>query len=60
MISLVVASERERAQTTHVAMHVWCCRTTTLYESDDQNILERITVDGESPVGEVIISIVES
>lgn len=60
MISLVVASERETAQTYDVAMRHRGCRTTTLYKSIEKNILERITIEGDSPVLEVRVSIVVS
>ena len=50
MIPLVVASERGRAQTTVVAMQLWGCRTTLWQEACERNVLERTTIDGESPV----------
>ena len=60
MISQVVASERERAQTGHVAMHVRCCRTTTLHDDRDPMHLESCTGEGDSPVGEAEVGIVVS
>ena len=40
MIPLVVASERGRAQTAYVAMHIRGSRTTSWYPDDEQNGLE--------------------
>ena len=60
MISQVVASERERAQTVHVATHERCCRTTTLHVRDDRKSLEKDIGEGENPVREVSSGIVES
>ena len=53
MIPLVVASERGRAQTVVVAMQQRGSRTTVWYSDHEQNVLERTTVDGDSPVREV-------
>ena len=60
MIPPVVASDRGRAQTGHVATHVRCCRTTLLYDEDERNVLERTAEAGESPLCEVGVGIVES
>ena len=50
MIPLVVASERGTAQTSGVARRGWGCRTATLYANREQNTLENVTIDGDSPV----------
>ena len=60
MIPLVVASERGRAQTICVAMHVWGCRTTLWYRSREWNVLERTTIGGDSPVHEATTGLVVS
>ena len=52
MISPVVASEREIAQTCGVAMRRGGCRTTLSYSDCEENILESIIIEGESPVSE--------
>ena len=52
MIPLVVASERGRAQTMIVAMQPWGCRTTLWQDACEKNVLERTTIEGESPVSE--------
>ena len=52
MISLVVASERERAQTLHLAIHVRGCRTALSYDTSEQKSLESLTIAGDSPVSE--------
>ena len=53
MIPLVVASERGRAQTLYVAMHIGGCRTTAWYSDHEQNVLESSTKEDESSVREV-------
>ena len=50
MIPLVVASERGRAQTMTVAMQPWGCRTTLWQDACERNVLERTTIEGDSPV----------
>ena len=52
MIPLVVASERGRAQTMIVATQPWGCRTTLWHDACEKNVLERTTIEGESPVFE--------
>ena len=52
MIPPVVASERGRAQTGGVAMRLRGCRTTQSYSDCEENILESIIIEGESPVSE--------
>ena len=52
MIPLVVASERGTAQTVDVARRQRGCRTATLYANREQNTLENVTIDGDSPVCE--------
>ena len=52
MIPPVVASERGRAQTVHVAMHVRGCRTTPWTPDRERNGLERPAIAGESPLRE--------
>ena len=52
MIPPVVASERGTAQTSGVARRGWGCRTATLYANREQNTLENVTIDGDSPVCE--------
>ena len=53
MIPPVVASDRGRAQTVCVAMHMRGCRTALWYADHERNVLESPTVAGESPVLEV-------
>ena len=60
MIPLVVASERGLAQTYVVYLLHRGCRSTLLYKSIERHILERITIQGDSPVLEVRFSIVLS
>ena len=50
MIPLVVASERGRAQTMIVATQPWGCRTTLWQDACERNVLERTTIEGDSPV----------
>ena len=52
MIPLVVASERGTAQTHDVAMRRGGCRITLSYSDCEENVLERTTVAGDSPVSE--------
>ena len=52
MISLVVASEQEIAQTCGVAMRRGGCRTTLSYSDCEENILESIIIEGDNPVSE--------
>ena len=60
MIPLVVASERGRAQTIVVATQLWGCRTTLWHDACEKNVLERTTIDGDSPVFEASRSLVVS
>ena len=60
MIPLVVASERGRAQTAYVAMHIRGSRTTSWYPDDEQNGLESPTIVGDSPVREMVRGLVGS
>ena len=60
MIPLVVASERGTAQTVDVARRQRGCRTATLYANREQNTLENVTIDGDSPVCEAKCSIAVS
>ena len=60
MIPLVVASERGRAQTMIVATQPWGCRTTLWHDACERNVLERTTIDGDSPVCEAKCSIAVS
>ena len=60
MIPLVVASERGRAQTVTVATQLRGSRIAILYACSEQNLLERRTVDGESPVCEANCNIAVS
>ena len=53
MIPPVVASDRGRAQTVCVAMHMRGCRTTLWYSDHEQNVLESSTIEDESSVREV-------
>ena len=50
MIPSVVASERGRAQTSHVAMHVGGSRTTLWYTDREKNVLESSIREGDNPV----------
>ena len=52
MIPLVVASERGTAQTYDVAMRHRGCRTTLSYLCGEKKFLERISIEGDSPVFE--------
>ena len=52
MIPPVVASERGRAQTVHVAMHGRGSRTTPWYLNREENVLESSVIEGDSPVTE--------
>ena len=52
MIPPVVASDRGIAQTSVVATHRWGCRTALSYSDCEENILESIIIEGESPVSE--------
>ena len=52
MISPVVASEREIAQTCGVAMRRGGCRTTLSYLDCEKNVLERTIIEGDNPVFE--------
>ena len=60
MIPLVVASERGRAQTMIVATQPWGCRTTLWHDACERNVLERTTIEGDSPVLEARWSLVVS
>ena len=60
MIPLVVASERGTAQTVTVATQPRGSRTATLYACSEQNLLERRTTEGESPVFETRFGIAVS
>ena len=60
MIPLVVASERGRVQTMVVATQPWGCRTTLWQDACEKNVLERTTIDGDSPVFEASRSLVVS
>ena len=50
MIPPVVASDRGRAQTVHVAMHVRGCRTTLRHVYGERNVLESSIGEGDNPV----------
>ena len=52
MIPPVVASDRGRAQTGVVAMHIWGCRTTLWYLNVEWNVLESSIIEGDNPVHE--------
>ena len=52
MIPPVVASDRGRAQTGHVAMHGRGSRTTLWYPECEERDLESSVREGESPVPE--------
>ena len=60
MIPPVVASERGRAQTEGVAMHLRGCRTTSWYADSEKNVLESSTIAGDSPVIEAECGLVAS
>ena len=60
MIPPVVASERGTAQTSGVARRGWGCRTATLYANREQNTLENVTIDGDSPVCEATLYLLGS
>ena len=53
MIPSVVASERGRAQTWCVAPHTGGSRTTLWHVDHERNILESMSIEGDSPVREV-------
>ena len=52
MIPPVVASDRGRAQTRYVAMHIWGCRTTPWYSNVEWKLLESSTIEDDSSVHE--------
>ena len=52
MIPPVVASDRGRAQTSCVAMHMRGSRTTLWYSNREENVLESSIREGENPVTE--------
>ena len=52
MIPQVVASERGRAQTSHVARHGWGCRTATLHRAGEWKPLEKGPIEGDRPLHE--------
>ena len=52
MIPPVVASDRGRAQTAVVAMHLRGCRTTLWYPDVEWNDLESSITEGDNPVHE--------
>ena len=52
MIPSVVASERGRAQTVCVAMHMRGSRTTLWYVDREKNVLESSIKEGDNPVFE--------
>ena len=52
MIPPVVASDRGRAQTACVAMHIRGSRTTLWYSNCEENVLESSIIEGENPVTE--------
>ena len=52
MIPPVVASERGRAQTCHVAMHDRGCRTTLWHANVEWKHLESCIIEGDNPVHE--------
>ena len=53
MIPPVVASERGRAQTVCVAMHMRGSRTTLWHADHEKNVLESPIIEGDNPVFEV-------
>ena len=60
MIPPVVASERGRAQTGHVATHGRGCRTALSYGNCEQNLLERRIIEGDNPVSEASVVVAVS
>ena len=54
MIPLVVASERGRAQTMHVARHVWGSKAARSHVRGEQNGLESPAAAGASPLRELL------
>ena len=60
MIPPVVASDRGRAQTVGVAMHLRGSRSTLWPPDREWNVLESSTVDGDSPVHEARRGLVSS
>ena len=50
MIPQVVASERGKAQTIYVAMHMWGYRTAIFELKKNWNILEKVIIEGDNPV----------
>ena len=60
MIPLVVASDRGRAQTACVAMHIRGSRTTPWYTDHEKNLLESRSTEGDRPVIEVRCDLVVS
>ena len=60
MIPPVVASERGRAQTACVAMHMRGSRTTPWYALSEENVLESPDIEGEIPVSEALCGLVVS
>ena len=52
MIPPVVASDRGRAQTGCVAMHIRGCRTTLWYLNVEWKVLESSIIEGDNPVHE--------
>ena len=60
MIPPVVASDRGRAQTECVAMHIRGCRTTIWYTNCEKNVLESSIIEGENPVFEARCGLVVS
>ena len=60
MIPPVVASDRGRAQTVHVATHVRGCRTALSYLNCEEKHLESCSTDGDRPVSEASESVAVS
>ena len=60
MIPPVVASDRGRAQTVHVAMHARGCRTTLWHVYGERNVLESSITEGDNPVLEAGCGLVVS
>ena len=60
MIPLVVASERGRAQTGCVATRRRGCRTATLHDGSERNTLEKVAIEGDSPLREALFGIAVS
>ena len=52
MIPRVMAGEGGTGQTRDFARRGWGWRTATLYANREQNTLENVTIDGDSPVCE--------